>query len=194
MASNEPSAEPDTVPQTPQTPQTRRPRRYSLTRVHTGTYPDAASVYHPEGEREEYAKSSSSESAEDEEVIENKDVEELLEVRGGIPDERDVEKGDTQLEKKKTSKSAKSARSVRDPNEVRPSIAPCNNIVSHLTSFPGGMGRTRRPSQPQELDQAPKMDCHVRRLLLHAPLPSVLHHGLALSTDHLQRIQHHQRG
>ena len=112
------AAEQNASPSNPQSNQ-----RFSLTRVHTGQYPDAASVYHPEGEREQLAKAEASSSDEDFAQVDaegDKEVEEIPEVRDGIPDDRDVEKGDdAALEKKKTSRSARSARTAADPNEVR---------------------------------------------------------------------------
>ena len=123
MPSDEPATEQNTDSQSPQSNQ-----RFSLTRVHTGLYPDDASVYHPEGEREKIAKgrdaSSSDDELEDTRVDGEEDgVDEVPEVREGIADVRDIEKGDNELEKKKTVKSVRSNRSIRDPNEVRrPSI------------------------------------------------------------------------
>ncbi|MCJ1332201.1 hypothetical protein MMC10_008893 [Thelotrema lepadinum] len=118
MPSDEPATEQNTDSQSPQSNQ-----RFSLTRVHTGLYPDDASVYHPEGEREKIAKgrdaSSSDDELEDTRVDGEEDgVDEVPEVREGIADVRDIEKGDNELEKKKTVKSVRSNRSIRDPNEV----------------------------------------------------------------------------
>ena len=93
--------------------------RFSLARVHTGHAPDDASVYHPEGERERYANGETTDKDESSEDITTDGDEEVMpEVRDGFPDERDVEKGGLDLEKKQTTKSARSARSARDPNLV----------------------------------------------------------------------------
>ena len=117
-----PSSEPEIGSNTPEK-NARANQRFSLTRVHTAPYPDAASVFHPEGERERLARGSSKEDGEDYDddttVTDSPtadDVDGIPEVRGGIADERDVEKGDSTLQKEKTSRST---RSTRDPNEVR---------------------------------------------------------------------------
>ena len=138
MPSDEPGKEQTPAPQHHQSNQ-----RFSLTRVHTGLHPDDVSIYHPEGEREKMAGGRCTPSSDDEEVTridgEADDVDEVPEVREGIADVRDVEKGDEELEKKKTLRSVQSNRSVRNPNLV--SQPPTfNRIPKSKTCFLGNMG------------------------------------------------------
>lgn len=97
--------------------------RFSLTRVHTGQHLDDHSVYHPDGEREkidqglhpdDHDEEWDKQQTQDEEDREN-GIDEEPEIRNGVADMRDIEPGQSDLEKQKTSRSA---RSVRDPNEV----------------------------------------------------------------------------
>ena len=138
MPSNESGTEQTTALQHPQSNQ-----RFSLTRVHTGLHPDDVSVYHPEGEREKIAGGRSTSSSDDEEVTridgEVDDVDEVLEVREGIVDVRDVEKGDDKLEKEKTLRSVRSNRSVRNPNLVSQPPTFCR-ISRSKVCFLGNMG------------------------------------------------------
>ena len=100
-------------PLTPLTPTRSRPNE--LTRIHTGQHPDDHSYYHNEADHE----STSDETDEWEEVRHEDDERNLedgievdREVRAGIANERDLEKNDKVLERKKSSRSAK------DPNLV----------------------------------------------------------------------------
>ena len=94
-----------------------RPARTPLGRVYTAQHLDDQSIYHPDhidSFEDDVTEADNSEilSEEDDEEAREKGLEEETEMRMGVMNEKDVEKGDTALEKKK------STRSTKDPNLV----------------------------------------------------------------------------
>ena len=112
---------PSVLPRTNRTCSTNsevnRPARAPLERVYTAQHLDDQSIYHPDhidSFEDDTTEADNSEilSEEEDEEAREKGIEEETEVRMGVMNEKDVEKGDTALEKKK------STRSTRDPNLV----------------------------------------------------------------------------
>ena len=118
QSSSQPNVEQLTSTRTRSSVRGDKPSRQNLHRVYSAGYLDDRSVYHDEAAAGASDTTDNGPNDQDLEGSEHsirdveKDIDIIPEVRNGIPDERDVEKGQPVLEK------TQSSRSKKDPNIV----------------------------------------------------------------------------